>query len=82
MHPSNIMWYLNDLDCNSDVSVNVIRSKHFDGIVIEFSNLKFHIDECGKHYFYIGEEVSEIYNDVTIWKLVKSWVKEYLNNVL
>ena len=32
MHPSNIMWYLNDFDCNSDVSVNVIRSKHFDGL--------------------------------------------------
>ena len=75
-------FVVDDFDCNSDVSVNVIRSKHFDGIAIEFSNLKFHIDECGKHYVYTGEERSEIYNDIAIWKLVKTWVENYLNEIL
>ena len=28
MNPSMVMSYLSDLDCNSNVEVNIVRSKH------------------------------------------------------
>lgn len=82
MHPSNIMWYLNDIDCNSEVIVDVARTKYIDSIVITTCNFEFSIDEYGNHYVFENLQRSEIYNDIELWKLVKSWVKDYLNDVI
>lgn len=82
MHPSNIMWYLRTLNRNSEVIVNVVRSKNIDSIVITNCKFEFSIDEYGNHYVFKNLQKSEIYNDIELWNLVKSWVKEYLNDVL
>ena len=82
MHPSNIMWYLKELDNNSQVKIEVQRSKHYDHITIITDKFEFNIDEYGRHGVYVNCEWSEFYDDMGILKLVKEWVKSYMNEVL
>ena len=82
MHPSNIMWYLNELDNNSQVKIEVERSKHYDNITITTDKFEFDIDEYGRHGVCINNKWSEFYDDMGILKLVEEWVKSYMNEVL
>ena len=82
MHPSNIMWYLNELDNNSQVKIEVQRSKHYDDITITTDKFEFNIDEYGRHGIYINNKWSESYVNIGILKLVKEWIKSYMIEVL
>ena len=82
MNPSMIMSYLSDLDCNSNVEVNIVRSKHCDQIEIVTDEFTFVVDEFGLYSVKTDGGWSEDYQDINIWKLVKTWVKNYLNEIL
>ena len=82
MHPSNIMHYLRDLTVNSNVEIKVRRYKHCDDICIITDTFDFHIDEYGNHQCKFGGEWSDACYSDNLWKLVKNWVKEYMNEVL
>ena len=82
MNPSMIMSYLSDLDCNSNVEVNIVRSKHCDQIEIITDEFTFVVDEFGLYSVKTDDCWSEDYQDINIWKLVKTWVKNYLNEIL
>ena len=72
------MSYLSDLDCNSNVEVNIVRSK----IAITTDDFVFVVDEFGLYSVEAGDCWSEDYQDINIWKLVKTWVNNYLNEIL
>lgn len=82
MHPSNIMWYLIELDINSDVEITIVRSKHNDVFEISTDKFLFSIDEYGKHGVLINGKWSEFYCDKQILMLVKNWISKYLKEVL
>lgn len=82
MHPSNIMWYLNELDNNSDVEIIIVRSKHNDLFKISTDKFLFSIDEHGKHGVLIDDKWSEFHYDKSILILVKTWIGKYMKEVL
>ena len=51
-------------------------------IEITTDDFIFVVDEFGLYSVEIGDCWSEDYQDINIWKLVKTWVKNYLNEIL
>ena len=47
MHALNIMWLLNEVDCNTEVEILTGKSKHVDSIMISTNDFEFSISECG-----------------------------------
>ena len=78
----NIVCYLSDLDCNSNVEVNIVRSEICDQIEITTDDFVFVVDGYGLHYISINNRYSDTRADEEIWKFVKEWVKNYLNEIL
>ena len=82
MNPSMVMSYLSDLDCNSNVKVNIVRSEICDQIEITTNDFVFVVDGYGLHYIFIYNSRSDTRVDVEIWESVKEWVNNYLNEIL
>ena len=82
MNPSMVMSYLSDLDCNSNVEVNIVRSEICDQIEITTDDFVFVVDGYGLRYISDHIGYSDTRADVEIWKFVKEWVKNYLNEIL
>jgi hypothetical protein len=77
MHALNIMWLLNEVDCNTKVEILTGKSKHVDSIIISTNDFEFSISECGACVLtYLGQPVS-LEKDVEYWNMVKTWVKKY-----
>lgn len=77
MHALNIMWLLNEVDCNTEVEILTGKSKHADSIMISTNGFEFSISECGScRLKYLDQPVS-LEKDVEYWNKVKDWVKKY-----
>ena len=77
MHALNIMWLLNEVDCNTKVEILTGKSKHLDSIMISTNDFKFSISECGTCVLtYLDQQVS-LEKDIEYWEKVKTWVKKY-----
>ena len=82
MHPSNIMHLLRELDTNSEVDIHYDQNNYRSSISITAKTFHFICDEDGAHIICWGGVLSDPVTDLEIWKSVKSWVKDYLNEVL
>ena len=45
MHALNIMWLLNEVDCNTEIEILTGESKHVDSIMISTNDFEFIISE-------------------------------------
>ena len=43
MHALNIMWLLNEVDCNTEIEITTGKSKHVDSIMISTNDFEFSI---------------------------------------
>lgn len=81
MNACNIMWLLNEVNSNTEISVKYDRNKHTDSIDIEASKFKFYVEEYGVCILdYVGHEKS-VEKDQEIWLLVKDWVLKYFQDI-
>ena len=77
MNALNIMWLLNDVDRNTPIEVEIVKTKSCDWIEIETDKFTFKIDEygsCSLRY----QGISSQEKDEGYWKMVKNWVKNYM----
>ena len=77
MHALNIMWLLNEVDCNTEVEILTGRSKHVDSIMISTNDLEFNISECGTCVLTYLDQPKSVEKDIECWNKVKTWVKKY-----
>ena len=82
MHPLNIMWLLHEIDNNSEVSVEVERSKHVDSINISTDDFNFSISECGSCSLIYKNREKKSDKSKEHWRMVRGWVKAYVTEVL
>ena len=77
MNALNIMWLLDEIDCNTEIEILTGKSKHVDSIFISTDKFEFSISECGSCKLdYRGQDRS-VEKDVKYWNKVKNWVKKY-----
>ena len=77
MHALNIMWLLNEVDCNTEIDIRCVKTKSADWIEISTKDLEYYIDEYGScRLKYIDQPVS-LEKDIEYWEKVKTWVKKY-----
>lgn len=72
-----LMWLLNEVNNNTEISVKYDRCKHTDSIDIETSKFKFYVDEYGVWILDYTSDDKSVEKDQEIWMLVKDWVKKY-----
>ena len=77
MHALNIMWLLNEVDCNTEVEITTIKSKHADSIMISTNDFEFSISECGTCVLTYLDQQKSVEKDTEYWNMVKTWVKKY-----
>ena len=77
MNALNIMWLLNEVDCNTEIEILTGKSKHVDSISMFTNTFEFSISECGSCVLtYLGQPQS-FEKDIEYWEKVKTWVKKY-----
>lgn len=77
MHALNIMWLLNEVDCNTDVNINTTKTKHVDWIEIKTNCFQFYVDENGLCRLTYKDQPKSVEKDIEYWEMVKTWVKKY-----
>lgn len=77
MNALNIMWLLNEVDCNTSIEIKLTKTTSTDWIEIETSDFSFCIDEYGKCSLIYKNQPKSIEKDVEYWEKVKDWVKKY-----
>lgn len=77
MHALNIMWLLNEVDCNTEIEILTGKSKHVDSISISTNTFEFSISECGTCVLTYLDQPKSVEKDVEYWNRVKTWVKKY-----
>ena len=77
MHALNIMWLLNEVDCNTEVEILTGKSKHVDSIMISTNGFEFGISECGACVLTYLDQPKSVEKDTEYWNMVKTWVKKY-----
>ena len=82
MHPLNIMWLLNDITVNDQIEIQYSRTKHINSITITHSDFSFFITEYGDVVINYKHQGVQHDKDVEYWSMVKTWVKNYFNEVL
>ena len=82
MHQLNIMWLLNDITVNDQIEIQYSRTKHIDSITITHSDFSFFITEYGDVVMSYKYQEVQHDKDVEYWDRVKTWVKNYFNEVL
>ena len=78
MHALNIMWLLNEVDCNTEVEILTGKSKHVDSIMISTNDFEFSISECGTCVLTYLDQPKSVEKDVEYWNMVKTWVKTWV----
>jgi hypothetical protein len=77
MNALNIMWLLNEVNCNTEIDIATRKSDNKDSIVIKTKDFSFSIVEHGTCTLkYLNQEPS-VEKDVEYWTMVKGWVKKY-----
>ena len=77
MHALNIMWLLNEVDCNTAIEILTGKSKHVDSIMISTNDFTFTISECGACVLTYLNQPKSVEKDIEYWNMVKTWVKKY-----
>ena len=77
MHALNIMWLLNEVDCNTEVEILTGKSKHVDSIMISTNDFEFSISMCGTCVLTYLDQPKSAEKDTEYWNMVKTWVKKY-----
>ena len=77
MNALNVMWLLNEIDCNTEIEILTGKSKYVDSIFISTDEFEFSISECGSCKLDYREQGSSVEKDVEYWNKVKNWVKKY-----
>ena len=77
MHALNIMWLLNEVNCNTEIEILTGKSKHVDSIMINTNDFVFTISECGTCVLTYLNQPKSVEKDVKYWNMVKDWVKKY-----
>ena len=77
MHALNIMWLLNEVDCNTEVEILTGSSKHVDSIMISTNDFEFSISACGTCVLTYLDQPKRIKKDIEYWNMVKPLVKKY-----
>ena len=77
MHALNIMWLLNEVDCNTEIEISTGKSKHVDSISISTNTFEFSISECGTCVLTYLNQPKSVEKDIEYWDKVKTWVKKY-----
>ena len=77
MNALNIMWLLNEIDCNTEIEILTGKSKHVDSISISTNTFEFSISGCGTCVLtYLDQQVI-LEKDIEYWEKVKTRVKKY-----
>ena len=77
MNALNIMWLLNEVDCNTELYIDSTKTKHVDWINIKTNDFKFYIDETGLCRLEYLDQPKSVEKDIEYWDMVKTWVKKY-----
>ena len=77
MHALNIMWLLNEVDCNTEIEILTGKSKHSDFIFISTKTFDFSVSECGTFKLTYLDQEHSLEKDIEYWDKVKTWVKKY-----
>ena len=77
MHALNIMWLLNEVDCNTEVEILTGKSKHVYSIMISTNDFEFSISECSTCVLTYLDQPKRVEKDIEYWEKVKTWIKKY-----
>jgi len=77
MNALNIMWLLNEIDCNTTVDIQTVKTTSTDWIEITSKDFHFYIDEYGVSILNYRDQPKIVEKDIEYWNLVKEWVKKY-----
>ena len=77
MNALNIMWLLNEIDCNTEIEILTGKSKHVDSISMFTNTFEFSISECGSCVLTYLDQPQSVEKDIEYWDMVKTWVKKY-----
>ena len=81
MHALNIMWLLNEVDCNTEIKISTTKTKHVDWLEIKTNDFKYYIDETGFCRLTYLDQPKSVEKDIEYWNMVKTWVKTYYQEV-
>lgn len=77
MNALNIMWLLNEIDCNTEIEILTGRSGNFEYILISTDEFDFSISQCGSCKLDYRGQNRSVEKDIEYWNKVKDWVKKY-----
>lgn len=77
MHALNIMWLLNEVDRNTKIDIQTVKTTSTDWIEITTLDFHFYIDEYGSCCLQYLNQPKSVEKDVEYWNMVKTWVKRY-----
>lgn len=77
MNALNIMWLLNEVDCNTEIDIQTVKTTSTDWLEITTEYFHFYIDEYGSCSLQYSNQPKSVEKDIEYWDMVKSWVKKY-----
>lgn len=77
MHALNIMWLLVEVDKNTKIDIQTVKTTSTDWIEIATEDFHFYIDEYGACSLQYLNQPKSVEKDIEYWKMVKDWVKKY-----
>ena len=77
MNALNIMWFLNEVNCNTEIDIATRKSDNKDSIVIKTKDFSFSVVEHGTCTLKCSNQELSVEHDIEYWAMVKDWVKKY-----
>lgn len=77
MHALNIMWLLNDVDCNTKINIQTVKTTSADWIEITTEHFHFYINEHGSCSLQYSNQPKSVEKDIEYWNMIKDWVKKH-----
>ena len=77
MNALNIMWLLNEVDWNTKIDIQTVKTTSTDWIEINTVDFHFYIDEYGGCSLLYLNQPKSVEKDIEYWGKVKTWVKKY-----
>ena len=77
MNALNIMWLLNEVDCNTEIRIECDNRISVQNIKIFTSDIVFYIDTTGFCRLEYLDQPKSVEKDIEYWEMVKNWVKKY-----
>ena len=77
MHALNIMWLLNEVDCNTEIEISTKKTEYVDWLEIKTHDFEYYIDETGFCKLTYLNQPKSVEKDIEYWNTVRNWVKKY-----